>query len=607
MPVPQKHLAVEETDIDGDDDHVDGDDDHVDGDEAHRHSDRRSDGGEGSLSGDESLSQPESGEAAMSEVKDNIDELDEAPETDKVFIKAFLDDGVIQSLMKVHDRLEDNTLQPEGNDTLDVLKDALAEMEDNEEDQVIELRKILSNIYIQSMMHAHDDIASKSFEPLPEVFPTVAATTEVEPATLSAPADAIRMVGIRKAADEPLGITVRVDNGDVYIARILTGSFIERQGLLHVGDLIKEVNGQPVSTTEQLQDLMRKSEGSITLKVVPSYSDEPIVEQVFMRTHFNFDPSKDNIIPCKEAGLPFREGDILQILNRKDPTWWQAMRVDDDTRAGLIPSQELEEKRKSFVKHDYDYTSKSLFCGMTKRRKKKHMYTAKKNSELDGNELMIYEEVARLPPFQRQSLVLVGAPGVGRRSLKNMLIEVSPKTFGPVIPHTSRPPKDDEEDGVTYNYSERGEMLRDIREDKYLEHGEYNGNLYGVRLATIKDTIMEGKIPIIDCNPQAIKSIKTGEFKPYVVFIAAPSVEILRNMYELGRVEGWTTKSYTERDFIRTVEESARIERAYRHHFDCIIVNDNMEETYRTLIENFEAMSIEDQWVPISWVYDHQQ
>jgi guanylate kinase len=67
---------------------------------------------------------------------------------------------------------------------------------------------------------------------------------------------------------------------------------------------------------------------------------------------------------------------------------------------------------------------------------------------------------------------------------------------------TSRPPKDDEEDGITYNYAERGEMLRDINEDKYLEHGEYNGNLYGIRLSTIKNTIMEGKIPIVDCNPQ---------------------------------------------------------------------------------------------------------
>ena len=46
---------------------------------------------------------------------------------------------------------------------------------------------------------------------------------------------------------------------------------------------------------------------------------------------------------------------------------------------------------------------------------------------------------------------------------------------------------------------------------------------------------------------QAIKSVKSAEFMPFVVFIAAPSVEILRNMYELGKMEGWTTKTYTVR------------------------------------------------------------
>ena len=33
---------------------------------------------------------------------------------------------------------------------------------------------------------------------------------------------------------------------------------------------------------------------------------------------------------------------------------------------------------------------------------------------------------------------------------------------------------------------------------------------------------------------QALKSIKTSEFMPYVVFVAAPPVEILRNMHELA-------------------------------------------------------------------------
>lgn len=54
--------------------------------------------------------------------------------------------------------------------------------------------------------------------------------------------------------------------------------------------------------------------------------------------------------------------------------------------------------------------------------------------EFDRHELQIYEEVARMPPFQRKTLILIGAQGVGRRSLKNRLIMLNPLLFGTTVP-----------------------------------------------------------------------------------------------------------------------------------------------------------------------------
>jgi len=45
-------------------------------------------------------------------------------------------------------------------------------------------------------------------------------------------------------------------------------------GLLHVGDIIKEINGQEVLTPEQLQDLMKKYSGTITFKIIPTSQDQ---------------------------------------------------------------------------------------------------------------------------------------------------------------------------------------------------------------------------------------------------------------------------------------------------------------------------------------------
>lgn len=54
--------------------------------------------------------------------------------------------------------------------------------------------------------------------------------------------------------------------------------------------------------------------------------------------------------------------------------------------------------------------------------------------EFDRHELLIYEEVARMPPFRRKTLVLIGAQGVGRRSLKNKLIMSDQARYGTTIP-----------------------------------------------------------------------------------------------------------------------------------------------------------------------------
>jgi PDZ domain-containing secreted protein len=53
-------------------------------------------------------------------------------------------------------------------------------------------------------------------------------------------------------------------------------------GLLHVGDVIKEVNGIPVSTPEQLMDIIRSTDAGITLKIIQNYTEQQPQAQVCM-------------------------------------------------------------------------------------------------------------------------------------------------------------------------------------------------------------------------------------------------------------------------------------------------------------------------------------
>ncbi|XP_066837804.1 MAGUK p55 subfamily member 2 isoform X2 [Anser cygnoides] len=523
---------------------------------------------------------PPLGPQAMQQVLDNLLGLPSAPgaaDLDLIFLRGIMESPIVRSLAKAHERLEETKLEAVRDNNVELVQDILRDIGHlaRQDSAAAELARILREPHFQSLLETHDSVASKSYE-TPPPSPVLDPTFNNQPV----PPDAVRMVGIRKVAGENLG-------------------------LLHVGDVIREVNGREVgSDPRALQDSLRHASGSVVLKILPSYQEPHPPRQVFVKCHFDYDPASDSLIPCKEAGLRFAAGDLLQIVNQDDPNWWQACHVEGGS-AGLVPSQLLEEKRKAFVKRDVEVPPASgALCGsLSGRRKKRMMYLTTKNAEFDRHELLIYEEVARMPPFRRKTLVLIGAQGVGRRSLKNKLLMSDQARYGTTIPYTSRKPKESEKDGHGYRFVSRGEMEADIKAGRYLEHGEYEGNLYGTKIDSIRAVVDAGKMCILDVNPQAVKVLRTAEFVPYVVFIEAPGPDTLRAMNRAALESGVATKQLTEADARRTVEESSRIQRGYGHYFDLSLTNDDLERTFGRLRQAMERLRAEPQWVPVSWVY----
>ncbi|XP_041087617.1 MAGUK p55 subfamily member 2-like isoform X2 [Polyodon spathula] len=556
---------------------------------------------EGSLNSSEGSEVKLSGEA-MQQVLDTLSDTTNstgANDLDLIFLK-----GIMESPI-AHEKLEETKLEAAVRDNnLELVQEILQDISPlvGKNTSASELARILKEPHFQSLLETHDTVASKNFETPP---PSPCAFLDTALNNQPVPPDAVRMVGIRKVAGEHLGVTFRVESSELVIARILHGGMIDQQALLHVGDIIKEVNGKEVGNDPKvLQEMLKEASGSVVLKILPSYQEPHPPRQVFVKSHFDYDPAHDSLIPCKEAGLKFNCGDILQIVNQEDPNWWQACHVEGGS-AGLIPSQLLEEKRKAFVKRDLELTATTgaLCGGISSKRKKKMMYLTTKNAEFDRHELLIYEEVAKMPPFRRKTVVLIGAQGVGRRSMKNKLMVSDPARYGTTIPYTSRRAKDDETDGQMYSFASRSEMEQDIKNGRYLEHGEYDGNLYGTKIDSIHEVIEAGKICTLDVNPQALKVLRTSEFLPYVVFIQAPDLEVLRTMNKAAIEAGVVTKQLTEAELKRTIDESGRVQRAYGHYFDLTIVNDNLESSFRSLQGALEQLNKEPQWVPVSWVF----
>ncbi|XP_050349322.1 peripheral plasma membrane protein CASK isoform X2 [Nymphalis io] len=557
----------------------------------------------------------EANAAAVNLIVESLDDVavlqDGPPFMDPDLFHSVLDDLQLRSLLEVYDRIACTVVvtsgrapAAEGRARARAALEAAARLRSGAAPAsaaaVHDLRRLLAAPHVKALLQAHDVVAREVYgeESLraspPPVNGRAQPPTEEEDDTEPEFENVtrVRLVQFQKNTDEPMGITLKLaDDGRCIVARIMHGGMIHRQATLHVGDEIKEINGTPVAnqSVAQLQRMLREARGSVTFKIVPSYRSAPPPCEIFVRAQFDYDPLEDELIPCAQAGIAFNTGDILQIISKDDAHWWQARKDASGGSAGLIPSPELQEWRAACAAAERSNTDQ-VNCSIFGRKKKqaKDKYLAKHNAVFDQLDVVTYEEVVKLPSFQRKTIVLLGAHGVGRRHIKNTLIARHPDQYAYPIPHTTRPPRTDEENGRHYYFVTHDEMMADIAANEYLEYGTHEDAMYGTKLETIRRIHSERRIAILDVEPQALKILRTAEFAPYVVFVAAPSLNNVAD-YD-GSLEV-------------LARESDQLRRTYGHYFDMSIVNNDIDDTLAQLEAALARMRSSPQWVPVSWVY----
>ncbi|XP_042175874.1 peripheral plasma membrane protein CASK-like isoform X13 [Oncorhynchus tshawytscha] len=558
---------------------------------------------------------------AVSQVLDSLEEihaLTDCSEKDIDFLHSVFQDEHLHTLLDLYDKINTKSspqIRNPPSNTVQRAKEVLEEIScypDNHDAK--ELRRILTQPHFMALLQTHDVVAHEVYsdEALRVTPPPTSPYLNGEsPENTNGDMDLenvtrVRLVQFQKNTDEPMGITLKMNNlNHCIVARIMHGGMIHRQGTLHVGDEIREINSISVAnqTVEQLQRMLKEMRGSITFKIVPSYRTQgpscedlpstvqPKSRQIYVRAQFEYDPSRDDLIPCKEAGIAFRVGDIVQIISKDDHNWWQGkLENTKNATAGLIPSPELQEWRVACIAMEKTKQEQQASCTWFGKKKKqyKDKYLAKHNAVFDQLDLVTYEEVVKLPAFKRKTLVLLGAHGVGRRHIKNTLITKHPDRFAYPIPHTTRLPKKDEENGKNYYFVSHDQMMQDISNNDYLEYGSHEDAMYGTRLETLRQIHEQGLISILDVEPQALKVLRTAEFAPYVVFIAAPTI----------------TPGINEDESLQHLQkESEILQKTYAHYFDQTIINNEIDETIRHLEEAIDLVCTNAQWIPVSWVY----
>ncbi|NXW22033.1 MPP4 protein, partial [Circaetus pectoralis] len=116
-----------------------------------------------------------------------------------------------------------------------------------------------------------------------------------------------------------------------------------------------------------------------------------------------------------------------------------------------------------------------------------------------------YEEVVRYqrhPADRNRLIILVGPAGVGVNELRRRLITSNPQEFQSAIPHTTRVKKSYEMNGREYHYVSKETFEKKMYSHRMLEYGEYKGYLYGTSIDAVRTVLDEGKICVIDLEPQ---------------------------------------------------------------------------------------------------------
>jgi len=170
--------------------------------------------------------------------------------------------------------------------------------------------------------------------------------------------------------------------------------------------------------------------------------------------------------------------------------------------------------------------------------------------------------------------VISGPSGSGKSSLiSDVLRDLD--NFEKSISATTRPIRKGEEDGVQYHFISKDEFEKQIAEGSFLEWAEYCGYYYGTPKKFVEQKIAADINVILEIEVQGAMQVMKSNICAYYIFIATTTTEELK-----GRLFKRGTDSPGE---IEKRMAAAAEELKYKKHYNCIIVNNNYNETLQNL------------------------
>ncbi|XP_023656254.1 disks large homolog 3-like isoform X13 [Paramormyrops kingsleyae] len=350
---------------------------------------------------------------------------------------------------------------------------------------------------------------------------------------------------------------------------------------------------------------------------------------LYVRALFDYDRTRDSCLPSQ--GLSFSYGDILHVINASDDEWWQARLVTprgESEQIGVIPSKKRVEKKerarlktvkfhartgmmdsnrqsvKVKRKKSFNLSRKFPFykskenivqeCGEPEQCLTSNTSDSESSSKGQEDTILSYEPVIRQEIHYTRPVIILGPM---KDRINDDLISEFPHKFGSCVPlriiplcaaDTTRPRRENEMDGQDYHFvASREQMEKDIQDNKFIEAGQFNENLYGTSVLSVRAVAERGKHCILDVSGNAIKRLQQAQLYPIAIFIKPKSIEALMEM----------NKRQTYEQANKVFDKAMKLEQEFGEYFTAIVQGDSLEEIYSKI-----KMIIEEQSGPYIWI-----
>jgi guanylate kinase len=181
-----------------------------------------------------------------------------------------------------------------------------------------------------------------------------------------------------------------------------------------------------------------------------------------------------------------------------------------------------------------------------------------------------------VPSRPSRLVVLAGPTAVGKGTVAAYIREHHPEVLLSVSA-TTRPPRPGEIDGVNYYFLTDEQFDRMIEANQFLEWAQvHNAYRYGTPRQPIEAALAEGRSVLLEIDLQGARQVRRAFPDAMLVFLLPPTWEEL-----VRRLVGRGTEDEEERE--RRLE-TARWELAAQEEFDATVVNTDVEEAAREVV-----------------------